>query len=155
MDRYLDFNSSHPILAKRAVVTALMDRAENVRSDPVILAKEVEHLDKVLCYNNYPQWLIDKWGKSEKSGPLIHPDTGNEIRKQFFVSVPYFPGLSESFKKVFKYTTIHVCFKGVNNLKSMLMHPKCNDREQITHQRVDFDTCVLSHCRISLYQAQY
>ena len=23
------------------------------------------------------------------------------------------------------------------------------------NQRVDFDTCVLSHCRISLYQAQY
>ena len=30
-DRYLDFNSSHPILAKRAVVRALMDRAENVQ----------------------------------------------------------------------------------------------------------------------------
>ena len=43
-----------------------MDWAENVCSDPVILAKEVEHLGKVLRYNNYPQWLIDKWGKSEK-----------------------------------------------------------------------------------------
>ena len=60
----------------------------------------------------------------EESCPLIHPDTGNEIKKQFFVSVPYFPGLSESFKKIFKYTTIQVCFKGVNTLKSMLMHPK-------------------------------
>ena len=123
-DRYLDFNSSHPILAKRAVVRALMDWAENVCSDPEILAKEVEHLGKVLCYNNYPQWLIDKWGKSEKTDPLIHPDTGNEIEKQFFVSVPYFPGLSESFKKVFKYIAIQVCFKGINTLKSMLMHPK-------------------------------
>ena len=47
-----------------------MDRAENVCSDPVILAKEVEHLGKVLCYNNYPQWLIDKQGKSDRSGPL-------------------------------------------------------------------------------------
>ena len=37
-----------------------MDRAENVCSDPDILVKEVEHLGKVLCYNNYPQWLIDK-----------------------------------------------------------------------------------------------
>ena len=27
-----------------------------------------------------------------------HPDTGHEIKKQFFISVPYFPGLSESFK---------------------------------------------------------
>ena len=59
-DRYMDFNSSHSILAKRAVVRALMDRAENVCSNPEILAKEVEHLGKVLCYNNYPQCLIDK-----------------------------------------------------------------------------------------------
>ena len=123
-DRYLDFNSSHPISAKKAVVRALMDRAENVCSDPDILVKEIEHLGKVLRYNNYPQWLIDKRGKSEKSGPLIHPDTGHEIKKQFFISVPYFPGLSESFKKIFRYTAIQVCFKGVNTLKSMLMHPK-------------------------------
>ena len=50
-DRYLDFNSSHPISAKRAVVRALMDRAENVCSDPDILAKEMEHLNRVLCYS--------------------------------------------------------------------------------------------------------
>ena len=54
-DRYLDFNSSHPISAKRAMVRALMNRAENVCSDPEILAEEIEHLSKVLCYNNYPQ----------------------------------------------------------------------------------------------------
>ena len=101
-----------------------MDWTENVCSDPVILAKEGEHLGKVLHYNNYPQWLIDKQEKSDKSGLLIHPDTGHEIKKQFFVSVPYFPSLSESFKKIFKYTTIQVCFKGVNTLKSMLMHLK-------------------------------
>ena len=59
-DRYLDFHSSHPVLAKRAVVRALMDRAENVCSDPDILAKEMEHLNKVLCYNNYPQWMINQ-----------------------------------------------------------------------------------------------
>ena len=53
-DRYLDFNSSHPILAKITVVGALMDQAENVCSDPVFLAKEVELLGKVLHYNNYP-----------------------------------------------------------------------------------------------------
>ena len=60
---------------------------------------EVEHVRKVLHYKNYPQWLIDKWGKSDQSGPLIHPDTGHEIKKQFFVSIPYFPGFSESFKR--------------------------------------------------------
>ena len=93
-------------------------------SDPDILVKEVEHLGKVLCYKNYPQWLIDKRGRAEKSGLLIHLDTRQEVKKKFFISVPYFPGLSESFKKIFRYTTLQVCFKGVNTLKSMLMHPK-------------------------------
>ena len=123
-DRYLDFNSSHPILAKRAVVRALMDWAENVCSDPDILAKEMEHLNRVLRYNNYPQWMIDKWGKSDKHDPLIHSETGVEIQKHLYISVPYFPGLSESYKKIFKYTLIQVCFKGVNTLKSLLMDPK-------------------------------
>ena len=56
-----------------------MDRAENVCSDPDILAKEIEHLSKVLHYNNYPQWMINQQGKLEKQDPLIHPETGNEI----------------------------------------------------------------------------
>ena len=29
--------------------------------------------------------------------------TGFEIKKCFYISVPYFPGLSESYKKIFKY----------------------------------------------------
>ena len=67
-----------------------MDRAENVCSNPDILVKEIEHLGKVLHYNNYLQWIIDKWAKSDKSGPLIHPDTGLVVKKQFFISVPIF-----------------------------------------------------------------
>ena len=124
MDRYLDSNSSHPMSVKRAVVRALMDRANNVCCSPYILAKEDEHLRKVLCYNNYINWLINKWGRSDQNGPVLHPETGNEIKKQFFISVPYFPGLSEAYKKIFKYTHIQICFKGVNMLKSLLMHPK-------------------------------
>ena len=76
-----------------------MDRAENVCSDPDILAKEMEHLNKVLRYNNYPQWIINQQGKLDKRDPLIHPETGNEIKKQFYISVPYFPGLSEAYKR--------------------------------------------------------
>ena len=150
MDRYLDFHSSHPVLAKRAVVRALMDRAENVCSDCDILAKEMEHLNRVLHYNNYPQWTINQWGKLDKQDPPIHPETGNEIKKHFYISVPYFPGLSESYKKIFKYMPIQVCFKGVNTLKSMLMHPKdkiSNDQKKdlVYHWECKADGCNLSY----------
>ena len=63
-------------------------------------------------------------GKSDKHNPIIHPETGVEIQKCFYIPVPYFPVLSESYKKIFKYTPIQVSFKGVNTLKSLLMHPK-------------------------------
>ena len=82
------------------------------------------------CVNVLPHllWSVEmmemRSGKSDKHGPIIHPETGVEIQKCFYISVPYFPGLSKSYKKIFKYTPIQVCFKGVNTLKSLLMHPK-------------------------------
>ena len=86
----------------------------------------------------------------EKQDPLIHPETGNEIQKCFYISVPYFPGLSESFKKIFKYTPVQVCFKGVNTLKSILMHPKdriSNDQKKdlVYHWECKADGCTSSY----------
>ena len=149
-DRYLDFHSSHPILAKRAVVRALMDRVENVCSDPDILAKEMEHLNRVLCYNIYPQWIINQQGKLDKQDRIIHPETGMEIKKCFYIPVPYFPGLSESYKKILKNMPVQVCFKGVNTLKSMLMHPKdkiSNDQKKdlVYHWECKADGCNSSY----------
>ena len=83
-------------------------------------------------------------GKIRKSGPLIHPDTGHEIKKLFFISVPDFPGLSESFKKIFRYTAIQACFKGVNTLKSILMHPKISidqNKDIVYHWECQADGC--------------
>ena len=64
--------------------------------------------------------------------------------------MPYFPGLSESFKKIFKYTPVQVCFKGVNTLKSMLMHPKdkiSNDQKKdlVYHWECKADRCNSSY----------
>ena len=91
-----------------------------------LLAEEMDHLGKVLKYNNYPKWMLDQQGRNSSAmeGTLINPETGLEVKKSVFISAPYFPGLSESFKQLFKYTPILVCFKAQNTIKSMLMHPK-------------------------------
>ena len=73
----------------------------------------MDHLGKVLWYNNYPKWMIDQHGRNNSpEGRLTDPETGNEVKKSIFLSAPYFPGLSESFKQLFKYTPVQVCFKG-------------------------------------------
>ena len=108
-DRYLDFNSNHPKSAKCAGVRALTYRAKNVCSSLELLAKEMDHLGKVLRYNNYPTWMIKQEGRSNSlTGGLIDPETGNEVKKAIFFSAPYFPGLSESFKQLFRCTHVQV-----------------------------------------------
>ena len=98
-DRYLDYNSNHPKLAKCAVVRALTDRAKNVCSSPEPLAEEMDHLGKVLRYNNYPKWMIEQGGRNNPTEALTDLKTGNKIKKSIFISASYFPGLSESFKQ--------------------------------------------------------
>ena len=149
-DRYLDFNSNHPKTAKRAVVRALTDRAKNVCSLPELLAKEMDHLGKVLRYNNYPKWMIEQFGKNTHlTEPLIDPDTGNEVKKTSFISAPYFLGLSGSFKQLFKYTHIQVCFKGQNTIKSMLMHPKDKINPSLKKDIVYQWSCTNPSCKSS------
>ena len=84
MDRYLDFNSNHPKSAKHAVVRALSKRAKNVCSSPELLVEEMDHLGKVLKYNNYPKWMIDQCGRNSSEGRLIDLETGNEINLSLF-----------------------------------------------------------------------
>ena len=47
-DRYLDYKSNHPISAKLSVIHTLIHRAKQVCSTPEFLAKEMDHLYKVL-----------------------------------------------------------------------------------------------------------
>ena len=125
MDRYLDLYSNHPKSAKCAVVRALTDRAKNVCSSPELLAEGMDYIGKVLRYNNYPKKMIIQGGRNNSPAErFIDPETDNEIKKTVFISAPHFPGLSESFKQLFRYTHAQVCFKGQNTIKSMLMHPK-------------------------------
>ena len=49
-----------------------MDRAENVCSDPEILANEIDHLNKVLHYNNYPQ-VDDQTARENGETRSTHP----------------------------------------------------------------------------------
>ena len=91
-------------------------------SSSELLAEEMDHLGKVLKYNNYPKWMIDQHGRNSSEGRLIDPETGNGVKKSVFISAPYFLGLSESFKQLFKYTPVQVCFKGQNTIKSIVRY---------------------------------
>ena len=53
-----DWNSNHPISAKRSVVQTPMHRAKMVCSTPKVLGKKMDYLNKVLHLNSYPDWFL-------------------------------------------------------------------------------------------------
>ena len=109
----------------------------------------MDHLDKVLRYNNYPKWMIDQHGRNPPERSLIDPETGNEVKKSVFISAPYFPGLSESFKQLFKYTPVQVCFKGQKTIKSLLMHPKDKVDPSLKKDIIYQWSCTKPNCKSS------
>ena len=93
--------------------------------------------------------MINQQGRNSSQGRLIDLETGNEIKKSFFISTPYFPGLSESFKQLFKYTPVQVCFKGQNTIKSMLRHPKDKVDPSLQKDVVYQWSCTKPNCKSS------
>ena len=119
-------------------------------SSPELLAEEMYRLGKVLWYNNYPKWMIDQNGRSNSpEGRLIDLETGNEVKKLIFISAPYFPDLSGSFKQLFKYTPVQVCFKGKNTIKLMLMHPKDKVDPSLIKEAIFQWSCTKANCKSS------
>ena len=54
IDGYLDYNSNHLISAKLSVIHTLIHRAKQLCSTSEFLAKEMDHLHRVLQDNHYP-----------------------------------------------------------------------------------------------------
>ena len=129
-DRYLDWNSNHPISAKRSVIQALNHRAKVVCSTQELLAMEMDFLNKVLHRNSYPDWFLKK-----NNRPQGYQAPTQETTKDVFISVPYFQGLSEEFRRIFKDTKVQIIFKGCNSSKTLLMYPKDKIPKQL-HQHV-------------------
>ena len=101
-------------------------------------------------YNHYPKWMIKQKGSNNSpTGGLIDPETGSEVKKTVFISTPYFPALSESFKRLFRYTHVQVCFKGQNTIKSMLLHPKDKIDPSLKKDIVYQWSCTNPRCKSS------
>ena len=94
--------------------------------------------------------MIDQYSRNNSpEGRFIDLETRNEVKKSIFISAPYFPGLSESFKQLFKYTPVQVCFKGQNTTKSMLMHPKDKVDPSLKKYVVYQWSCTKPNCKSS------
>ena len=74
-DRYLDYNSNYHISAKLSVIHTLIHRAKQLCSTPEFLAKEMDHLHRVLQDNHYPTQFFQQSKPLEKTNKMANPST--------------------------------------------------------------------------------
>ncbi len=98
-DRYLDFDSHHPICHKRGVVRALQSRADMVSSTE--RTKELEHqwIVSTLKENGYPTKLIRS---TKRQKTRVDSELDSSFRGS--VCLPYIEGTTERLRRIlFKY----------------------------------------------------
>ena len=59
-NQYLSFTSHHSNRSKQSVITALLNRAENVITNNTELKQEQQHIMKILQSNGHSKQFIDK-----------------------------------------------------------------------------------------------
>ena len=120
-DQYLHWDSLHPISSKYSVVGTLQHRAKTICSDHQLFKEE--HLTKALKKCNYPMWALNrvrmkmnntahKNKTKTRQGPLSLNNTPRP-----HITVPYYRGLSESFKQRCKNYGVQVYFRGGTTIK--------------------------------------
>ena len=115
-DRYLDYNSNHPISAELSVIQTLIHRAKQVCSTPEFLAKEMDHLHKVLQDNHYPTQFFQQGKPQQKSNKKANPIYSKVYRRSRVV-MPYIKGLSEQYRHTLAKYRVRVFFKGTSTIR--------------------------------------
>ena len=120
-DRYLDFNSHHPMCHKRSVVSTLLRRAQNIPSTQKGKREEKRRVKAVLRDNNYPTSFINSCERSLSKPPADQPSSG-------FVVLPYVQGISERIGRILRKQQIKVAFKPLRTVNSLFPRPKAQEK---------------------------
>ena len=122
-DRYLDYDSHHPLSHKKSVASTLMNRAHTHSSRTSSRNKEVRHVGNALRMNGYPSRLtVDPRRASGHS--QILPISDQTTRWRASTTIPYIRGVAESIRRILSPLGIRVCYKPFQTLRQVLSHPK-------------------------------
>ena len=122
-DRYLEYNSNHPFSAKLSVIHTLIHRAKLVCYTPEFLAKEMDHLHRVLQDNHYPTQFFQQGEPHQKANQKPSPSLGKFIEGARVV-IPYIKGPIEQYRHTLAKYKVRAFFKGISTIRSLVMYPK-------------------------------
>ncbi|XP_072048573.1 uncharacterized protein [Amphiura filiformis] len=123
-DKYLNFQSNHPVQHKLGVIQTLYHRADCIVTNPEDKEEEKSHINAALENCGYPNWAFDRAVKpnKDKDTEKVKRETITETKGQ--VVLPYIKGTSEALRRTFGTYRIRACFKPTQTLRQLLVSPK-------------------------------
>ena len=117
-NKYLAFDSHHPVQHKRSVVSTLIPSSEALRTE------ETSNVQDSLQVNGYPTKFIEN-AAQPRSGPQSHhPDPAG------LAVVPYVQGISDRVKRTLQHFNIRTAFKPIRTLASVFKKQKDRPSEE-------------------------
>ena len=98
MDRYLDFDSHHPLAHKLAVVKTLLSRADTHCTFVPDKTQEQLHVTESLVLNGYPHQVVSRCHDQRR--PVRGPEQGPPSPLSANVTIPYIRNVSESIRRI-------------------------------------------------------
>ena len=101
---YLNYESNHPISAKRSVISSLLKRTENITLGGQEVQREKSRVKKELQANNYPAAMIKRVKTKLNRTSTTKGDKQSKGKttkggKLTIASIPYVSGLSEAISR--------------------------------------------------------
>ena len=119
-DKYLAFDSHHPICHKKSVAKTLLRRADCLPSSLNLKAEKRKYASNVLKANGYIKTSLLKCQK-----PVITSSTPDEREPATgFAVIPYIQGVTEPIKRILNSQNVKVAQKPFQNLGHIFAKPK-------------------------------
>ena len=128
-DKYLDFESHHPLAHKAAVADTLFNQAVRICKDFSDKMKEKEHVAQALRMNEYPRELITKNWETTAHPTNLRCQTHPKPKWSYCMSDTY---VSETIRRILIPLRVCPCFCPHHTLRQILVHLK--DRTPLRQQ---------------------
>ena len=141
-DKYLSFDSHHPIQHKRSVVSTLMSRADTIPSNQSLKSQERARVQESLRTNGYPVAFINTTPRPKTD------QQENQPKPAGVAVIPFVQGVSDRVKRVLKQNNIKTVFKPMTTLASIFKKPKDRppeDRVTGIVYKVECNDCTFSY----------
>ena len=125
-DRFLDYNSHHPMQHKRSVVRTLLDRARNIPTTAKNKERERQHVISTLRDNNYPSFFVHNTKKASKikSRNSTNDQISPPHHQDNLITLPYVQGVSEKISRVSRKGALIFAHKPIQTIINIFSQPK-------------------------------